>query len=102
MKPVDLRNETWADVQNRLEGDRRATYDAFCRFGAQTTRDLAALMRKDAYSVGPRVTELFQLGFVRLVGRRGGRGVYAAATVAEAQAAFEFSRANADQLLLKV
>lgn len=85
MKPVDLRNETWESLQERLEGDRRAVYEGLMRFGARTTRALAAEMERDPFSVRPRVCELVQCGFAALVGREGREGVYAAVPLDQVQ-----------------
>lgn len=76
MKPIEARNATWADIQGRLEGDRRAVYAALnCQEGL-TTRDLAREMGWDPFSVRPRVTELCQLGLAVCVGRRRREGLY--------------------------
>lgn len=64
MSPIDYRNATWEGIQNRLTGNRLAVLDALRQHGPCTTRSLAAAMDWDILNVRPRVTELFQLGFV--------------------------------------
>jgi hypothetical protein len=103
MKPVDIRNAHWADIEARLDRDRRAVYEAMLRLGPQTTRALAGLMQWDPFNVRPRVTELYQLGLARVAGRQGRQGVYAAVPLAEAQRQFEAAKAGgAEQMLLRM
>ncbi len=103
MIPIDIRDANWAEIEGRLEGDRRAVYDAMRRIGPRTTRVLAALMGWDPFSVRPRVTELCQLCLARLVERRGREGVYEAVPLAAARAEFEAAKADgAEQMLLRM
>ena len=83
MKPVDLRDMTWRDLQERVEGERQDVLEALRRMGPRTTRALAAEMGRDILTVRPRVTELGQLGAVALVGAEGREGVYRALGVGE-------------------
>jgi hypothetical protein len=103
MKPVDIRNETWADIAARVDGDRRAVYDGLTRHGPATTRALAAAMGWDPFNVRPRVTELCQIGLARLAGRRRREGVYMTVPLAVARAEFERAKAGgAEQMLLRI
>ena len=92
MKPVDYRNATWKDIQDRLDRNRREVWQSLLSHGPATTRELARHMRWDILAVRPRVTELVQLGLARLqvIGgvtmRRAHEGVYEALTEAEAMA----------------
>ena len=98
MKPIDFRNNTWADVQDRFaEGLRREVYRALETHGPSTTRDLAERSGIDILSLRPRVTELYQLGLVELQNpeSRGGEGVYRVVPWVIAQARFEKAKAEA-------
>ena len=64
MNPVDFRNATWEGIQNRISGQREAVLRALRLCGPATTRALADFMRLEPLQVRPRITELFQLGFV--------------------------------------
>lgn len=89
MNPVDLRNLTWAEIQDRMDGDRERVYQALARMGPLTVRELTAAMGWDHLSVAPRVTELVQLGLAQASGkRRIGRawsGVYSAVSLEDAE-----------------
>ncbi len=105
MKPVDIRNENWADIEARVEGSRREVHAAALRFGgAWTTRSLAAAMNRDVLTVRPRVSELALLGLVDCVGRDGKDGLYVGVPAAHARDRFEGlkSKAAAEQMFLKV
>ena len=97
MKPIDFRNETWADVISRVDTMRRAVYRALQLHGACTTRELAAKSGIDLLNVRPRVTELYQLGLVELVNpdSRGGEGVYQAVPWCQAMHRFEKEKKSA-------
>jgi predicted transcriptional regulator len=95
MKPIDLRNETWADVMNRVDGDRCRVHLMLAQSGPCTVRELAAHNNQDVLSIAPRITELFELGFVELVGRKGRRGVYKAVSALEAENVFKARRSAA-------
>lgn len=64
MKPIDYRNETFAQVQARLEGGRAAVLAAWCEHGPCTTKELAERSGLSLLSLRPRTTELYQAGFV--------------------------------------
>jgi len=76
MKAVDIRNETFGDIQARLEGDRLAVWQALRVAGERTTRELAADMGWDILRVRPRVTELYQLGLIQCCGKKQREGLY--------------------------
>ena len=57
-------------------------------------RELAAKNEADVLSIAPRITELFELGFVELVGRSGRRGIYKALSAIEAEKTFEIRKAQ--------
>lgn len=101
MKPIDIRNARWADIQARLEGDRLEVYDALRRCGPATTRFLAREMNRDLNSVAPRVTELCQLGLARLAGKTGRSGQYVAVHLEEARLV-HMAAAEGEQLLMGV
>lgn len=92
MSPIDYRNATFADLRNRLHGDRLSVLEALQLHGPTTTRALSEAMQWDILSVRPRITELVQLGLAELVidasGKRGNEGVYRALTTQEAEALF--------------
>lgn len=75
MKPIDFRNETYRDLQDRLQGMRLAALRAWQLYGPGTTREIAAKARIDILTFRPRTTELCQLGLVELVeGQEGSEG----------------------------
>ena len=80
MKPIDYRNETFAQVAARIERDRRAVLDALREYGPCTTRGLAKCMGWDVLNVRPRVTELVQLDFADCLDTEGREGIYLAHT----------------------
>lgn len=86
MTPLDFRNATFEQIRERLLGDRLAVYHALLSAPRPlTTRELAAAMGRDPFSVRPRVTELCQLGMAEPAGaggRRGREGRYAAVPIA--------------------
>ena len=88
MKAIDVRNETFADIEARLEGDRRAVYEAMVVHGPQTTRELAASMGWDLLNVRPRVSEILSMGLALIVRKQRHEGVYRAVSLAEAREAF--------------
>lgn len=92
VKPIDFRNETFEGLLARgLVSERLAVYKAFETYGPGTTRAIAQKSGIDLLNLRPRATELYQLGFLRLVeqelGSVGG-GVYRAYTHEEARAKF--------------
>lgn len=99
MKPIDYRNETFEAIQARgLVSERLAVYKAFQQHGPGTTRSIAQKSGIDILNLRPRATELYQLGFLKLVeqelGSAGG-GTYRAYTWEEARAKFFADRAVA-------
>lgn len=88
MKPIDIRNETWASVLTRVTGDRQKVWRALQIHGPASTRQLAVAMDEDILNVRPRVTELVAIDLVRLVERGADGGVYAAVAEDEAREAF--------------
>lgn len=103
MKPSDIRNMAWADIQARLEGDREKVYWALSGNGPCTTEVLALKMEWSVLSVRPRVTELFQLGLVELYGKQGHEGIYKAVALDLARARHEtIQHGNTEQLLMGV
>lgn len=85
MKPIDFRNATFAELQERLTGQRAAVLVAWREHGPATTEDCAARSGISILSFRPRTTELFQLGFIVLDERAPGThaGRYRALTSEE-------------------
>lgn len=104
MKPIDYRNETWADIVLRVEGLRRDVYRELQQHGACTTRQLAQKSGIDLLTVRPRVTELYQLGLVELVNAEpgAGEGVYQAVSWIVAMHNFEKARTAATEKQLSL
>ena len=100
-----IRLATWADIQEHIQGRRLAALQAFREHGPGTTREVAERSRMDLLTLRPRVTELYQLGFIRLVssqkpainggqsGQRGHEGIYEA--ISDEQALADFNARNA-------
>lgn len=88
MKPINIRNESFADIQARMAGDRERVYEALQTRLDCTTRELAEAMGWDILNVRPRVTELVDLEAVEIVGSRGHEGVYRARPFWAWEAAF--------------
>lgn len=91
MKPIDFRDETYHSLRERISGIREDVWKAINRHGPCTTRELAERSGIDILTVRPRVTELYEMGFVCLAesspnGRGGKEGVYRARTPAETHA----------------
>jgi len=84
MDTQQLKRDLWAELQDRLVGDRRRVYDAFMRYGPATTRRIAELIPMDLLTVRPRTTELFQDGLLEMIDRDGHEGVYAAVRIQDA------------------
>ena len=89
MKTIDLRNDQWADLQPRLNRCRQAVYLALLEHGPLTTRQLAEQMQLDLLYIRPRITELVQWGFVRLVDRIKHQGIYEAIPLDQVREALE-------------
>lgn len=78
MKPADLRNATWREVQDHLNDDLVRVHEAYVQFGPGTTRAVSERSGISLLTFRPRTTDLFQLGLVKLVGKAtGNEGVYA-------------------------
>jgi transcription initiation factor IIE alpha subunit len=105
MKPIDFRNETWRDVQERFaEGLRQQVYRALEKHGPCTTRELAQRSGIDILSLRPRVTELYQLGLAELANPEpgGGEGVYQAVSWFVARDNFDRKKREAKQTQLNL
>ncbi len=77
MKPVDLRNATFAGLRQQLDGLRKDVYTAWGKFGPGTTREVAEKCGIDLLTFRPRTTELCEIGLVELWGAtRSSEGVY--------------------------
>lgn len=84
MKPIDLRNATFKDLQDRLTGQRRAVLELWRNQSEpMTTQDLAEASGFSILSLRPRSTELYQLGFLRLVSQADNQGLYQARSDSE-------------------
>lgn len=102
MKPIDLRNATWDELQSRITGDRAEVYFELSRsYHPLTARELSARMQRDLNDVAPRLTELCQLGLAELAGRAGKRGQYRAISLAHARANLERAQ-RPEQLSLAI
>lgn len=93
MKPIDYRNETFEQLLARgLVNERLKVYQAFQKHGPGTTRDIALRSGIDILNLRPRATELYQLGFLKLVepcaGEHALEGKYRAYTYEESRALF--------------
>ena len=93
MKPIDLRNECWADVLARVEGSRLEVHAWLQMYGPCTCRELAERTQRDLNSIAPRVTELYELGMVECIGKSGKRGIYRAVQPDQAHLVFEERKA---------
>jgi len=92
LNPEQIRNAAWGEIQAELNERRAAVWAQLRAAGPSTTRELAQVMGQDKDCVAPRVTELFQLGFVRLAGKRGKRGLYQAVSLEDARRDWESRR----------
>lgn len=91
MKPVDYRNETFEDVKGRLDALRAEIWNGMLTHGgAHTTREWAGILDVDLLTVRPRITELVQLGFAKVVpGESKKEGRYRACSNFEALQAYD-------------
>jgi len=91
MKPVDFRNETFAQLQERVTGLRRQVYMAWMHWGPGTTREVSDRAGIDILTFRPRSTELYQLGFLELTEHQpmGTEGVYRCVAEKVVQARWE-------------
>ena len=95
MKPIDLRNDCWADVMERLTRARLSVHAWLEIHGPCTCRELAENINQDLNSVAPRITELYELGMVDCIGKKGKRGIYRAVAPDVARLVFEERKAGA-------
>ncbi len=104
MKPIDIRNAAWEDIQERLTDDRESVYQALLQRSpdAVTTRVLASWMGWDILNVRPRVTELCQLGLAEVVASAGREGLYMAIPLAIARQNIEGHSDIGGQMLFPV
>lgn len=85
MDPIDYRNITWKEIQDRLSGLRHRCWLAWLNHGPGTTREVAYCAGIDLLTFRPRTTELYQLGFLQIAEEKDGHeGVYRARTMTEA------------------
>ena len=79
MKPIDLRDATFAGLSREfLTGARLTLYRDLLERGPSTTRALAERTGISIFTVRPRVTELAQIGLVKLGEAAGREGIYCA------------------------
>lgn len=93
MIPADIRDAKWTEIEKQVTGQREMVYTSLLACGRCTTDALAAHMHKSVLSVRPRVSELYDLGLVALVGKDGHNGIYEAIPVFVARQAHEQRRA---------
>lgn len=86
MKPADLRNATWREVQTHLNDDLLRVHAAWQEHGPGTTRQVSDRSGISLLTFRPRTTDLCDLGLVRLISRAANEGVYAHVTIDEAGA----------------
>lgn len=87
MKPADLRNANWTEVQQHVTEDMRRVHAAWRDHGPGTTRQIAAKSGISLLTLRPRTTDLYQLGMVECTSRTGNEGIYEYRTEAQAQSA---------------
>ena len=74
MKPIDYRNATFAQLQERLVGQRAAVLEAWRMHGPGTTEEVAQRAGISILTFRPRTTELGQLGFIVLTDAQPAKG----------------------------
>ena len=77
MKPIDLRNATWLDVQAHITEDLVRVHLAYQAHGPGTTREIAQKSGISLFTFRPRTTDLYKLGLVVLVDTVAAEGIYA-------------------------
>ena len=103
MKPVDFRNETFDQLKERLNEDRKLVHDAWLAHGPGTTRAVADKAGIDILTFRPRSTELFQMALLEVTGKEIHSGIYRARTIEEwEKVCAEFRTATTGQLALKM
>jgi len=91
---TDLRSVHFAEVRERISGNRQAVYWALLHHGPATAKELADAMRWDKTSCRPRLTELCQCFHAIATGeRRNSEHVFRALTETEAQEYHAHARA---------
>lgn len=97
MKPADLRNATWAEVQTHLGEDLLRVHAAYLEHGPGTTRQLSEKSGISLLTLRPRTTDLYQLGLVECTGRTGSEGIYSHVPHATAAARWAAGLRPADE-----
>lgn len=87
MKPTDLRNANWLEVQQHVTDDMRRVHRAWRDHGPGTTRAVADASGISLLTLRPRTTDLYQLGMVECTARDGSEGVYEYRTEGQAEQA---------------
>jgi hypothetical protein len=87
LRPAQLRNLTWKEVRVHVSDDMQRVHRAWAEHGPGTTREVADKSGLSLLTLRPRTTDLYQVGMVECVDRRGGQGVYAYRSETEAEAA---------------
>jgi len=95
MQAIDIRDNNWKNILERVTGEREIVYRLWQEFGPATNRELAQKSSRDLLSIAPRTTELLQLGLLELIGQKEHRGIYQAIDLSTAQQNFERHRAAA-------
>lgn len=104
MKAIDFSRATFSEICDHIGPLRLQVWRGLQTNGPCTTSHLATALGMSILTVRPRVTELMQVGLVKLTGaaREGREGVYAAMTpteVREAQAARALAAAHPERQL---
>ncbi len=105
MKPIDIRNDSFAELQGRIDGERFIVFESLKMHGPCTTRELAERMARDIMTVRPLVTELVDLMAVECVDRKGHEGVYRARPLGDWAAVFATEKTRAttgEQMVLRI
>ncbi len=101
MNTTAIRDMTFEEIRDELDGPRHHVWDWLFARGPATTTAIADGTGIGLLTVRPRVSELVAMGFAECVGRQRREGIYRAITVAEAQAKWAEQRSDA-QLSLKL
>ena len=101
MKATDIRDMTFDEIRDELDGPRQRVWEWLFSHGPATTSAIAEATGIGLLTVRPRVCELVAMGFAECTGRERREGVYRAITVAEAQVRWAEKRTEA-QLDLKL
>jgi len=94
LTPEQIRDARWAEIEQLVSGQRELVYIGLTAYGPLTTSQLATRMDRSVLSVRPRVSELYDLGLVDLVGKEGHEGIYQAVPVFTARQRHESRRAQ--------